>query len=46
MNIEIQPFQIAISQAELDDLHARLANARWAAPVPGAGWSAGCLWPT
>jgi len=41
MNIEIQPFQIAISQAELDDLHARLANARWAAPVPGAGWERG-----
>lgn len=41
MSTEIQPFQIAISQADLDDLHARLAIARWAASVPGAGWERG-----
>ena len=41
MSTEIQPFQIAIPQAELDALHARLANARWAGSVPGAGWERG-----
>jgi epoxide hydrolase len=41
MNTDIQPFQIAVPQAELDDLHARLANTRWAASVPGAGWERG-----
>jgi pimeloyl-ACP methyl ester carboxylesterase len=30
----IRPFRIEIPQAELDDLRARLANARWADPAP------------
>lgn len=41
MSTEIQPFQIAIPQADLDDLHDRLAKARWAASVPGTGWERG-----
>jgi pimeloyl-ACP methyl ester carboxylesterase len=38
---EIRPFQIAIPQADLDDLHARLARTRWPDELPGAGWSRG-----
>lgn len=38
---EIRPFRIEIPQAELDDLHARLANARWPEQLPGEGWSRG-----
>lgn len=33
-NSEIRPFRIEIPQAELDDLHARLANTRWPSPAP------------
>ncbi|CAM4130544.1 epoxide hydrolase [Nocardia ninae] len=35
------PFRIEIPQAQLDDLHARLANTRWPAELPGVGWSRG-----
>jgi pimeloyl-ACP methyl ester carboxylesterase len=38
---EIRPFQIAIPQADLDDLRDRLARTRWAAELPGAGWRFG-----
>ncbi|MFG1792131.1 epoxide hydrolase family protein [Nocardia sp. NPDC049149] len=37
----IRPFRIEIPQAEIDDLHARLANTRWPGEVPGVGWSRG-----
>ncbi|ASF07044.1 epoxide hydrolase [Nocardia brasiliensis NBRC 14402] len=37
----IRPFRIEFPQAELDDLHARLANTRWPGEVPGVGWSRG-----
>jgi len=37
----IQPFRIAIAQADLDDLHDRLARARWPSELPGVGWSRG-----
>src|SRR5262249_42253378 len=37
----IQPFTIAIPQADLDDLHARLARTRWPDELPGAGWDYG-----
>lgn len=37
----IRPFRIDFPQAELDDLHARLANTRWPGEVPGVGWSRG-----
>ena len=40
-NAEIRPFTIDVPQADLDDLRDRLARTRWAADLPGAGWSRG-----
>lgn len=37
----IQPYTIAIPQADLDDLHERLARTRWSDELPGVGWSYG-----
>ncbi len=38
----VDPFTLAIPQADLDDLHARLDATRWPAPLPGeAGWALG-----
>src|SRR3990170_2471928 len=39
--MNIKSFRIDIPQADLDDLHARLANTRWPAELPGVGWSRG-----
>ena len=39
--MSIQSFKIAIPQATLDDLRARLANTRWPDEVEGAGWDYG-----
>ena len=41
MNDEIRPFRIDVSQADLDDLHDRLARTRWSRELPGDGWSRG-----
>jgi len=43
MTNEIRPFRIDIPQAELDGLHRRLTDARFADPVPGdePDWSRG-----
>src|SRR2546421_11835848 len=41
MSEDIQPFRIEISQADVDDLHGRLASARWPGELPGVGWSRG-----
>jgi epoxide hydrolase len=38
---EIRPFQVAIPQADLDDLRERLARTRWPDELPGIGWSRG-----
>jgi pimeloyl-ACP methyl ester carboxylesterase len=39
---EIQPFRIAIPDAELEDLRDRLAHARWSQAEPdGVGWDRG-----
>jgi epoxide hydrolase len=38
---EIRPFRIEIPQAEVDDLKARLAGARWPATPPVDDWSRG-----
>jgi epoxide hydrolase len=38
---EIRPFQVAIPQADLDDLRARLARPRWPDKLSGVGWSRG-----
>jgi microsomal epoxide hydrolase len=37
----MEPFRIEIPQAQLDDLHRRLADTRWPDELPGAGWSRG-----
>jgi epoxide hydrolase len=34
-------FRIDIPQADVDDLHRRLAATRWPAEMPGAGWERG-----
>ena len=38
---EIRPFKVEIPQADLDDLHDRLARTRWPDDLPGVGWSRG-----
>src|SRR3954451_10322450 len=40
-NVEITPFRIEIAQGELEDLAARLAEARWPQEVAGAGTAYG-----
>jgi len=37
----IRPFRIDIPQADLDDLHERLARTRWPDELPGVGWTRG-----
>ncbi|MEU7135962.1 epoxide hydrolase family protein [Streptomyces sp. NPDC046261] len=37
----IRPFRIDVPQAQLDDLHTRLAATRWPDELPGTGWSRG-----
>lgn len=41
MSEQITPFAIHVSQAELDDLQARLARTRFAPAVPGDSWDYG-----
>jgi pimeloyl-ACP methyl ester carboxylesterase len=41
MSLAIEPFTIAIPDADLDDLHARLARTRLSEQLPGAGWDYG-----
>jgi epoxide hydrolase len=38
---QIRPFQVAIPQADLDDLRDRLDRTRWPDELPGTGWSRG-----
>ncbi|MFI7670964.1 epoxide hydrolase family protein [Nocardia sp. NPDC049526] len=38
---DIRPFRIEIPQAQIDDLHARLANTLWPDEIPGGGWDKG-----
>jgi pimeloyl-ACP methyl ester carboxylesterase len=40
-NSDLHPFRIEVPQADLDDLHDRLARTRWPAELPGVGWSRG-----
>jgi epoxide hydrolase len=37
----ISPYRIDIPQADLDDLHDRLARTRWIDGLPGTGWERG-----
>ncbi|GAB2517461.1 epoxide hydrolase family protein [Nocardia heshunensis] len=41
MSDDITPFRIDIPQSQLDDLRARLDNARLPAPLPGDDWDTG-----
>jgi pimeloyl-ACP methyl ester carboxylesterase len=38
---DIRPFRIEIPQADLDDLHDRLARIRWPDELPGVSWDYG-----
>jgi pimeloyl-ACP methyl ester carboxylesterase len=40
-NTSIKPFLIHVPQADLDDLHDRLARTRWPDELPGVDWSRG-----
>ncbi|MGX7827321.1 epoxide hydrolase family protein [Actinokineospora sp. 24-640] len=37
----MQPFRIDVPQADLDELHRRIAATRWPAELPGVGWDRG-----
>lgn len=37
----MRPFRIEIPQADLDDLHRRLAATRWPSEMPDVGWERG-----
>ena len=37
----IDPFEVRVSDAELEDLHRRLAATRWPADAPGDAWALG-----
>jgi len=39
--MDIQPFEVHIPQATLDDLRERLARTRWPDTIPGSGWEYG-----
>jgi len=39
--MNIQPFEVNIPQADLDDLADRLGRTRWPDELPGVGWSRG-----
>jgi pimeloyl-ACP methyl ester carboxylesterase len=39
--MNIQPFEVNIPQADLDDLHERLSRTRWPDELPDVGWSRG-----
>ena len=41
MSDDIRPFRIAVSDADLDDLHQRLDRTRWPHALPGVGWERG-----
>ncbi|RKR86883.1 microsomal epoxide hydrolase [Micromonospora pisi] len=37
----MEPFRVDIPQADLDELHSRLAATRWPDDMPGVGWDRG-----
>jgi epoxide hydrolase len=37
----VHPFRLAVPEADLNDLTARLENTRWPQTLPGVGWSRG-----
>src|SRR5262245_12936895 len=40
-SLDVQPFQIAVPDTEIDDLRARLGRTRWPDSIPGSGWRYG-----
>jgi epoxide hydrolase len=40
-SLDVQPFRVDIPQADLDDLHERLARTRFPEQIPDAGWDYG-----
>jgi epoxide hydrolase len=38
---DLRPFRVEVPQADLDDLHQRLARTRWPDVLPGVGWTRG-----
>jgi epoxide hydrolase len=40
-SVGLQPFRVEVPQADLDDLHQRLARTRWPDQLPGLGWTRG-----
>ena len=38
---QIRPFRVEVPQADLDDLHERLARTRWPRSLPAASWARG-----
>lgn len=40
-NTAVEPFQIDVPEAELEDLHARLDRTRWPDELPDTGWDYG-----
>jgi microsomal epoxide hydrolase len=41
MSLDVKPFKVDIPQADLDDLHERLARTRFPEQIPDAGWDYG-----
>ncbi|MBM3658498.1 MAG: epoxide hydrolase [Actinobacteria bacterium] len=41
MALDLTPFTVAVPEADLDDLHDRLARTRFPAQIPGADWDYG-----
>ncbi len=39
--MHIEPFQISVSDVEIDDLRRRLRNTRWASMTPSEPWQQG-----
>ena len=39
--MRIEPFEIRVPDAVLDDLRERLARTRWPDQIPGSGWGYG-----
>jgi pimeloyl-ACP methyl ester carboxylesterase len=38
---DVHPYTVAIPEADLEDLRARLRRTRWPQPLPGVGWERG-----
>ena len=47
MSVPIEAFELAVPEADLEDLRKRLAATRWPDPLPDSGWELGTElgWP-